>query len=432
MVTTAPAPDPPSKSTRGGIVKTKLIVAAVGVAVAAALASSTAASDTRARPVAPTAVLEWNAVAQDAVVVGAAKSPHDSFVYLAYVQAAVYDAVVSIQGGYEPYAVSVRAPKGASPEAAAATAAHDTLAALLPAQRASLDAALATSLGRIPDGAAERNGAAVGRAVAAGLLALRADDGRDAPIGYTPGSGPGKWQPTPPAFAPGASPWLAVLRPFVLDSPAQFRPSAPPALDSAAWRRDDAEVKLYGSATSAVRTPAQTETARFWSANPAGQYNASVRAVASARHLDIVQAARLLAMTDTIISDALVGCWDAKYTYGFWRPVTAIRATEDPTWTPLLVTPNHPEYPSAHSCVTAALTEVLTTFLGTREIDLDVASSATGTTRHFDRGADLKRELGNARVWAGLHYRFSTVVGLDLGAKIARYDLRHAFGERRS
>jgi hypothetical protein len=408
-------------------VKIKLIAMALAAIASAALASSTPATVVRARPVAATAVLEWNAIAQDAITVGAAKTPHESFVYLAYVQAAVYDAVVSIQGGYTPYTVAIRAPRGASTDAAAATAAHDALVGLLPAQKASLDVALATSLGRVPDGAAKRDGAAVGRAAAAAILAFRADDGRDAAIGYTPGSGPGKWQPTPPGFLPPTAPWMAVMRPFVLDSSARFRPPAPPALDSAVWARDYTEVKLYGSATSTLRTPAQTETARFWGPNAAAQYNAAFRGLAAARHVDAAGAARLLAMTDVVGADALIACWDAKYTYGFWRPVTAVRATEDPAWSSLLTTPNHPEYPSAHSCLTAGLAEVLTSFLGTNEIDLDVSSSVTGTTHHFDRVADLKRELGNARVWAGLHYRFSTTVGLDLGQKVARYDLRRAF-----
>jgi hypothetical protein len=375
------------------------------------------------------AVLEWNAIAQNAVV-ASGRSPAEGFVYFAYAQAAVYDAVVSIEGGYEPYSVSIRAARDASPEAAAATAAHDTLAGLFPTQRSTLDYALSASLARIGDGRAKQQGVAVGRATAAALLALRADDGRDAAVGYTPPTGLGAWQPTPPAFLPVVAPWLATMRPFVLDSPSRFRPPAP-SLGSDAYARDLNEIRQYGAATSTVRTPEQTETARFWGANAAAQYNEALRGVASKRDLDGVDAARLLASVDVTGADAIIACWDAKLAYGFWRPVTAIRAGGDAGWTPLLTTPNHPEYPSAHGCVSSAVAEALSQFLGTSRIDLDVSSSVTGTTRHYATAAGLLSEIRNARVWAGLHFRTSTVVGMELGQRVARYDLRHSFGKAR-
>jgi hypothetical protein len=228
------------------------------------------------------------------------------------------------------------------------------------------------------------------------------------------------WQPTPPALAPALTPWLAKVRPLLLRRPSQFRPGAPPALSSALYAHDLRETERLGGADSPDRTPAQTEIARFWSEPTAAQYQRALRGyVAGSSTRD---AARLLATVDVTTADALIACWDAKYTYGFWRPVTAIGHG----WQPLLVTPNHPEYPSAHGCTTAALAETLARLAGTRRIGLTVSSTVTGATQRFATADDLERQIVDARVWGGLHFRDSVLVGERLGRAVARFDLRQA------
>jgi hypothetical protein len=227
----------------------------------------------------------------------------------------------------------------------------------------------------------------------------------------------------------GVSSWLDGVRPFVLRSAAQFRPAAPPSLKSRTWARAYEEVRLIGSATSTERTAAQTETARFWSEPPYVQNQKALRALTQDRGLSAVRTAQLFALADSASADALIACWDAKFHYVFWRPFSAIPAGDtdgnpatrpDPAWTPLLATPNHPEYPSAHGCATAALFGVVAGLLGTHRIDVTLEAAVTGTSHHFATLEQLIREVGNARVWGGLHWRFSTETGVRLGEKVAR------------
>jgi hypothetical protein len=255
-----------------------------------------------------------------------------------------------------------------------------------------------------------------------------------------PAAGPGVWSlPTPDGTATAPqTPWIRQLTPFMLESASQFRPGAPDAITSEGFRADLAEVRAYGGAASAVRTAEQTIVARFWSANIINQYNLTLRSLASQQGMSLDAAARLLAMGNMAVADASIACWDAKYTYSFWRPVQAIRLSGDPTWTPLLApTPNHPEYPSAHGCVTSAFANALAAALGTRRIAVDVPgiNPATGLldpayTRHFNTVSAMTREIENARVWGGLHYRSSVVAGVELGRDVARYDLRRNFQPR--
>jgi hypothetical protein len=227
------------------------------------------------------------------------------------------------------------------------------------------------------------------------------------------------------------------MRPFSLDSPDQFRPGGPPPLSSMRWAEDYNEVKEIGSRTSTTRTPEQTLAARFWGEPPVVQAHASFRKFVLDHGLDIADASRFMAMVTVVRADAAIACFDAKYHYAFWRPITAIRAGDtdgndatvaDPTWLPLLpVTPNHPEYPSAHSCLTPSFARVVARFLGTNEIDYTVPSITGLGDRHFDTVRDLTYEVGNARIWGGIHYRTAIEDGVRLGMKVAHQVLAHHF-----
>jgi hypothetical protein len=252
-----------------------------------------------------------------------------------------------------------------------------------------------------------------------------------------PAPAPGVWQL--PAGQTPLIPWASKLRPFLLRSPDQFRPGPPTALTSRTWAADFNEVKAIGRLDSPSRTAEQTDVALFWTAQPIVQYNSVFKQIALQRGLNAVQAARLFAMGNLVGADAEIACFDAKYHYLFWRPQFAIPQGDtdgnpatvgDPTWKPLLGTPAHPEYPSSHSCLTAAVADVLTAFLGTERINIDVTSTVPNLlhpTRHFDRAADLTQELMNARVWGGIHFRDATVNGVALGRQVARWTLRRYF-----
>jgi hypothetical protein len=449
-----------------------LAIAVMALAVAASAGTSRPAA--AALPPGNT-VAQWNKIAEDTVV-GSGTALPEGFLYMAYAAAAVYDADVAVQGDFEPYATAIAAPPNASADAAVVEAAYRTLWALFPPAvcnpgsppvayafclqvRPSLDASYAEALAAIPPGQARTDGQAVGLQAANGILALRSGDGRMTPISVTSAfptlpPGPGVWRLTPP-FVPAQTPWLANVRPFVLRCLDQFLPGAPPSLHSHKWVEAFNEMKAYGSATSTVRTDEQTAIARFWSANTVRQYNWVARDIADARDLSLVDTARLVAMVNLVGADALMSVFRAKYHYLFWRPVTAIDPTavtadgygpvpgyddgnpstvEQAGWRPLLTTPNHPEYPAAHGVLTSAMAKVFRSFLGTNHIDLDIhgfdAAGPPGNlnaVRHFDRPSDLRQEIIEARLWGGVHYRFSSVAGVVLGRKVAKYDLRHAF-----
>jgi hypothetical protein len=389
------------------------------------------------KPSAPaSAVLTWNDFAADLIVNTEHKLQPESYVYMAYTQAAVYDAVVAVSGHFPAYLPGLAHRPHASVDAAVAAAAHRILTHYFPDQLTALDARYQAALTSIPDGPAEDSGVALGTRSADRILAARADDGFGDIETYTPAPGPGVWAPTPPAFLPAQTPQLATMTPFTFDPASRFRPGSPPALGSPAWATAFNEVKDLGSEGSATRTADQTATARFWLGNVVLMYNEALRGLASSHALDAVHAARLLVTGAVVGADALIACFDAKYHYGFWRPVTAIRAADtdgneatsvDPTWTPLLVTPNHPEYPSAHGCISSAQAAVVAGFLGTSNVGIELHSSATGTMRHFDTVSDWLTSVGNGRIWAGIHYRFSTDAGVELGTAVARNALSHGF-----
>ncbi len=385
-----------------------------------------------------TFVAAWDAVGTQAFT-AAALSPAEGHTIFAYVAIAVYDSVMAVEGGYEPFAIDADAPADASAEAAVAAAAHRVLAHYLPAQATTIiDPAFAASLATIPDGQSETDGVAVGHEVADALIELRAGDGFRAPVPpYVPPSPPvpGVWIPTAPT--PPIGLYLGMMDPFSIASANQFRPNGPPALGSKRWARDYNEVKEIGSSTSTTRTAEQTLAARFWGEAPVQQARGSFRKFVLDDDLDIVQAARFMAMISVTYADALIACFDAKYHYTFWRPITAIRAGDtdgnpatvgDPTWSTLLpATPNHPEYPSAHSCITPAGGQVIARFLHTRHIDFTVPSLTGLGDREFATPGELAREVGNARIWGGIHYRSAVRDGIAIGSKVVHQVLAHHF-----
>jgi hypothetical protein len=380
-------------------------------------------------------VLDWSQIAENAITVG--RPPASSEVLGAVVQVAVYDTVVALHGGAQPFAVRPKVTRPASTAAAVATAAHHLLVARVPAQAPAVDAAYAGYLAGVPAGPAKTNGIDLGARVAAAILALRADDGYDNQVPYVQSPpGPGVFEPV--ASTTPVDTKLAQVRPLTYHSPARFRPSGPPPLTSRVYAHDLNQVKALGRADSTVRTPAQTETAMFWSENTFQQWGRNLRTLAGTRHLGVRDSARLLAMAHVAAADALVGCFEAKYHYRFWRPVHAIARADtdgnpatspDPTWTSLLVV-NHPEYPSAHACFTSALAHAVAAFFGTAQVRLTLDSAATGTSHDYRNLDEVVREVRLARIAAGLHYRQSMLDGEQLGHRVARHVIRHHFRPR--
>jgi PAP2 superfamily len=387
-------------------------------------------------------VTDWNSIgvtaARGSTEPGSATAGGTG-IYLAYMQLAVYNAVNAIDGRFEPYKYSLTVPAGASEEAAAIEAAYRTLLYLLPDRAAFLNAQYASSLGAIPNGLEKTNGQIVGLASANALIALRAGDGRGANVPYTFPSTPvaGVWILTPGATAP-QTPWVGQMRPFTFDDPAQFLPDEPPPdLLSYTWADDYNQVKTLGAANSTVRTPKQTEIGLFWTDHTTTQYARMLRTKAAETNLSLVETARLFAMAYAAEADALIGCFNAKYHFSFWRPVTAIRngnidgnpeTVADRNWSPLATTPSHPEYPAAHGCLTGALTDILKGYFGSPNLQVSVSSAVTGTTHNFSSVSEWQSEVESARIYAGFHYHHSVVQGAVLGHRVAQHVLVNYFG----
>ena len=418
----------------------------VPVLVVVALAAGTAWADE---------ITDWNQTMLRAALVGATSAPVTSRV-AAIVQAAVFDAVNGIARRYTPIHVEPAGPAGASRDAAAVQAAYATLVQLYPAQKNTFDARLAVSLavlGAREDSASIASGLAWGQTVADAILTWRSTDGfTPAPPPFLGGNNVGQWRPTPPAFASGAVPQFAYMTPWVILTPSQFRPTGPPALTSARYARDFNETKTMGNLLSSTRTPDQTVYAWFWaSATPSFLFNTAAVLLlgdsssesekdddrdSHAKHHDsTLQNARLLAQLNLAIADAAIACYEAKYTYVFWRPVTAIplAATdgnsgtiEDPAWMPLFATPAHPEYPSGHSCLSAAAAGVLADRFGEKTHFTLESDLMPGVVRSFKSFSSALEEVKNARVFAGIHFRSATDDGEKLGASVAEWVLDHA------
>jgi PAP2 superfamily len=350
-------------------------------------------------------------------------------------QLAMFDAVNAVlDGPYCPFASKPLSAPGASPEAAAIRAAYIVALNEFPTKTATIDGAYNASIAAVPASpAAIAAGIVVGEAAANAVLAARIGDHRNDPDleGYTPGSGPGVWIPTPPAFANPQTPFLRFVTPFGYDDPARFRPDGPPALRSRKYRMNYNESKDVGRATDTSRTAEQSATALFWSPSASALWSANVRSLAVS--MDLLTAARFEAIGIASVTNSLIAVWDAKYTYMFWRPVTAIQAGDtdgnrkteaDPDWSPFITTPSHPEYPAAHTTVGAGALAFYTVWFETDQFPLDFKGNL-GAVRHYTSVAEIHAEEGNARVWGGMHWRNSTEVGSALGRKVGRYTARH-------
>lgn len=377
-------------------------------------------------------IVDWNTAALNAIRVEKTNPPKASRA-LAILQAAVFDAVNGISKAYHQYLVAPAALPGASVQAAATQASYTALIALFPAQQAQFNALLSASLGKVAEGQAKTNGIAWGTTVANAVLASRATDGSTATVSYTPGTDPGDWQPTPPANAPALLPGWGDVRPFTMARVANFVPDGPPDLTSQEWADDFNEVKNLGSKTSTARTAEQTEIALFWADGggtftPPGHWNAIAGQLALADGLSLVQTARLFAQLDLAEADAAIAAWKAKFTYNFWRPITAIRNADtdgnaltlsDATWEPLLPTPPFPDYTSGHSTFSGAASAILAGYFGT-DRSFSTQSDNGLLTRTFTNFAGAADEAGKSRIYGGIHYQRANEDGLATGRAIAK------------
>ena len=375
-------------------------------------------------------ITDWN----DKVVAAGVQARQAPFVHtrsVAIVHVAMFEALNAIDRRYTPYRVQVSPATGTSREVAAAAAAHFTLVRLYPDQAKDFESLYQTSLAAVPDGAPKANGIQLGEQVAGEILALRAKDGADAPNTYRPYTTAGTYVPT---VLPVGSSWGQVT-PFALKECAQFRPAPPVAPQSAQWAKDYNEIKKMGAKTGAGRTAEQTDIARLWELTGPGLHNQTARQLAATKNLDALDNARLFALYAMAMADSYIAVFDAKYTYNFWRPVTAIRngdsdgndATErDPAWEPFIATPMHPEYPCAHCINSAAGAAVLEAFFGDAVSPFSLTSpTVPGVTRRFSRLSDYVSESIDARVYDGVHYRTSGEVGAAMGRKIGEYTVQN-------
>jgi hypothetical protein len=373
-------------------------------------------------------VTDWNVTANN-VMTAENVGNNPRLRNLAMMHVAMSDAINTVQNRYKRVVATISLAPSASAEAAAAAAAHQILAELYPAQKAKIDETYATSLKSIPDGAVKSEGVALGKKVASVVQAECAKDGTDAPDTYRPHTTPGAYVPTqPPVFEQ-----YARAKPWVLKSVDQFRPGPPPALSSAEWARDYNEVKTLGGTKSTARTPEQSEAVKFWgNVNFGGSWQAAARELSAQKELGLADSARLLALLNMSLANAYMVNWDAKYTYNFWRPVTAIRngdqdgndATErDAGWTSFNPTPMHPEYPSQATINATIASAVLESAFGSVKATPFTATDGRDSkrTRQFASLADMAEEQKNVRVWGGVHYTFAIRTSEDVGRKVAAY-----------
>jgi membrane-associated phospholipid phosphatase len=358
------------------------------------------------------------------------------------VHVAVYDAVNGITRTHRPFRSHVAAPEGASPEAAAAAAAHRVLLDLYPARKEHFDRALAGTLAELSEGPGRDEGVRLGRAVAEKVLAWRRSDGADREVRHKVGRGVGVWRPTPPGFRPGLLPGWAAVTPFAVTSGEQFRPKPPPELTSAAYAESFNEVKGLGARPSRTRTAEQTLIALFWAdgdgtVTPPGHWNRIAQEIARQRGTSLAENARLFALLNVCLADAGICCWECKFKYDFWRPMTAIRDADldgnrdterEANWRPLLTTPPFPSYTSGHSTFSGAAAAALAEFFGTDAVRFSTTSEgAPGQRRSFDGFWAAAQEAGRSRIYGGIHYEFDNAAGLAMGRDIARHVARNFF-----
>jgi hypothetical protein len=422
----------------------KALLVFVSILAVAVTASLSVASAKTPKPVVvpPDAALTWNTYAVNAVRASTpTKVQTDGMVYMSYAQAAVYDAVTKLEGRYEPYHdFAFAVAPGASVQAAVAAAARTILDYYLPDQQPAVDAEYAAYLATLTGNIA--GGVALGEAAANDIIAFRTGDGLKAATPSYGGIGPilpGQWQ-----LQPGQSvqtPWLATMRPFLLDRASQFRAEPPPSLTSHRYAKDLNETEAYGALNSTVRTPEQKAIAYFWVGNNINQYNQTMQNVVAQHGMDLVDATHLIAMGELVTTDAGIACFDTKFFYQVWRPITAIRnadkdgnpdTTADPSWQSLLPVPGHPEYPSQHGCFTAAFSDALAAALHTNHLDVTMPGGQNGfttltTTQHFNTVGDMQKQVVDARVWLGFHFRNSVEQGERLGNDVASWELKRYF-----
>jgi hypothetical protein len=420
---------------------------ALAAAVLAAMAApATARGD---------AVTQWSINTSNAIL-AANPTAHSQVLSFAMVQGAVYDAVNGIGGGYTPYLIKPAVSPSSSKDAAVATAAYRVAVAVVPSSQTAALATLAAqyeaALAAIPNGAEKTGGIAAGEIAAAAMLAARANDGRNptTPFPFVFGTTPGVWRISPPLTVPEPTPWVGNVTPFLVPDVEMLRTNGPNPLTSAAYANDLNEVKSLGALASTTRTTDQTNAAIFWQTPPLVIWPGLVRSLSERYSLSTDLNARLFAMVALASADGAIGCWNDKYYWNFWRPLDAIRladtdgnpATEaDPTWralfdpatatTPALATPNFPDHPSGHNCLSSAILHVLQDFFGTDRIAFDIVSTRfAGTplqTRHFRRFSHALNEIIEARIWGGIHFRTADVQGAGLGTKVANWEQAHFF-----
>ena len=386
-------------------------------------------------PIAPAqadAVTDWNVIALNATAV-----PPNSILQsraLAIVHGAIYDAVRAVDRKSSAYAVDVEAPAGTAVQAAVVAAAHGSLVRLAPAERSMLDSALNVSLSKIADGQGKTDGIALGGQIAEKIVALRTTDGAAAKVAFTPKPGAGLYQLTPPQLLPAILVQWGTVTPFVLRSRAGLDLKGAPAITTAQFARDFEEVKSMGARNSTTRTADQTAAAIFWTVQTAVPWHAAARAASAAKGLSLSENARLFALLSMASADSQIIAFEEKYKRPHWRPITAIRAATDldipalkgdTGWEPLLVTPPHPEYPSAHAVFSGAAEAVLRGFFGSDEIDVSVtAPGPFGVTRTYRKFSELTEEVNDARVWGGIHFRSADVDGAEIGRRIGEIVMR--------
>jgi hypothetical protein len=426
----------PNQTSRAKRKLALLLTAVLGVLVSGIPVASVSAAEPA------TVVLDWNRYAIEAVSnlpggtpAGAGQPPPVGALHLAIVQAAVYDAVNAIDRTHEPYLRGLpRAPRSASKAAAAATAAHHVLVGLVPAFtdniKLDLDGLYAASLATIPNGRKKTAGIRIGAAVAAAMLAKRANDGRFVPFSFTVGTEPGEWRPVLPLFVNDPFAWIGNVKPLAIRRASQFRTRGPLDLTSARYARELNEVKSLGSSTSTTRTPAQTELARFFTANPLVMMYKSYRDIAVAKRLSISRSARLLAMLSVSTADAMIGCWNDKAHWNFWRPITAIRladtdgnpaTTAQPDWLPFFPNPPYPDHPSGYNCFAGSMMAAGKAFFGTDRVRISLTNATLGITRTYTRLSHVVKDTINARIYLGFHTRTPDVQGAQLGRNTANW-----------
>ena len=376
-------------------------------------------------------VTDWNNAALDAIRAGHTAPPIASR-SLAILHVSIYDAVNGIARTHEPYLVPSGVPASASREAAASAAAHEALVNLFPASESDFDALYAAILAGIPDSPHKTAGIVWGEFVANQILAARSNDGSNAIVPPPGGSGPGVWVPTPPGFLPYLLPQWGFVVPFAMTSSSQFRPPGPPSLDSQQYAADYEEVKELGAAVGSTRTEDQTEIALFWAdgagtETPPGHWNSIAQIIADARGNTLEENARLFALLNIAMADAAICSWDAKYTFDFWRPVTAIAFAEPQlNWMSFIVTPPFPDYVSGHSTISAAAATVLPLFYDTEDLPFTTGSDfLPGVYRSFSTCFDAAEEAALSRIYGGIHFRTASADGLQSGASIGQWTFTH-------